>query len=383
MKIGILGAGQLAQMLALAGVPLGCRFIFYDPSPDCCAAAVGKHIQADYDDWQALQAFAESVDLVTFEFENVPVATVNYISKYCTVYPKANSLEATQDRLVEKQLFARLGIPTAQFINISSRADLTQAANCMGYPLVLKSRTGGYDGKGQILVESAQQLDAIWLKIKGQPFIAEQWVDFSREVSVIAARSQNGECVFYDLVENLHQQGILQTSLNRPDDPLSSLAQEYAKRLINELDYCGVLTLELFQVGDKLVVNEFAPRVHNSGHWTIEGASVSQFENHLRAILNLPLGATTHVAYCVMINFISQLPAIDEWLKIPNSHYHQYGKQPKPGRKLGHLTICSDLPEKVESLAETLLPQIKLPQIKLPQIKRPVSPLNRSGLNLE
>jgi len=350
MKIGILGAGQLAQMLALAGIPLGYRFVFYDPTPDCCAAAVGEHIQEHYDNWQALQAFAESVDIVTFEFENVPVETVNFIEKHRTVYPKANSLEATQDRLVEKQLFARLGIPTAQFHDISSRADLDQAADSLGYPLLLKSRTGGYDGKGQIMIESQDQLDSTWLEINGQPFIAEQWVSFSREVSIIAVRSQNGDCEFYDLVENQHRQGILRTSFNRPDDPLSANAQEYIQTLMNELDYCGVLTLELFQVGDQLVVNEFAPRVHNSGHWTIEGAVASQFENHLRAVLNLPLGATTHVAYSSMINFIAQMPAASELLNFAGTHYHQYGKQPKPGRKLGHLTICAEQPETLETL---------------------------------
>jgi len=368
MKIGILGAGQLAQMLALAGIPLGCRFVFYDPTPDCCAAALGKHVQEDYDNWQALQAFAESVDIVTFEFENVPVETVNFIEKHGTVYPKANSLGATQDRLFEKQLFARLGIPTAKFIDITSRADLEQAADSLGYPLLLKSRTGGYDGKGQIMLESQQQLDSAWLEINGQPFIAEKWVSFSREVSIIAARSQNGGCEFYDLVENQHHQGILRTSFNRPDDPLSTKAQEYIQTLMNELDYCGVLTLELFQVGDQLVVNEFAPRVHNSGHWTIEGAVVSQFENHLRAILNLPLGATTHVAYSAMINFISQIPPVNELLSVPGSHYHQYGKQPKPGRKLGHLTICADLPETLESLSD--------------QVNSKILPLNHSGLDL-
>lgn len=360
MKIGILGGGQLAQMLALAGIPLGYRFVFYDPSPDCCAAALGEHIQADYDDWQQLQTFAESVDLATFEFENVPLAAVNFVAEHCTLYPKTNALQATQDRWMEKQLFRRLGIPTPQFADIKSRADLTQAAERLGYPLVLKSRFGGYDGKGQIVIKSAQQLEQAWLELSGQPYIVEQWIRFSREVSIIAVRNLSGKMAFYDLAENIHCSGILQTTLNRPGDKLLQQAQGYVHRLMEELDYCGVLTLEFFQIGDELLANEFAPRVHNSGHWTIEGAAVSQFENHLRAILNLPLGQTTRLAYCAMINFVGVLPAMNELLTIPDSHYHQYGKQPKPGRKLGHLTIRSDQPETVENLAQRVVSQISL-----------------------
>jgi 5-(carboxyamino)imidazole ribonucleotide synthase len=359
MKIGILGGGQLAKMLALAGIPLGYSFVFFDPSPDACAASLGQHIKADYDDWSKLQLFAEAVDLVTFEFENVPLATVNFVNKHCTVLPKENALESTQDRLIEKILFRQLGLPGAAFFDITSLKNLERAAEYLGLPLVLKSRFGGYDGKGQYIVKSQEDIAQIWSEIDGRPYIAEEWVSYTREVSVIAARSRNGDCVFYDLVENVHHQGILQTSINRPFDPLSTKAQEYARKLMNEIDYCGVLTLELFQVGDELLVNEFAPRVHNTGHWTIEGAFVSQFENHLRAIVNLPLGETKHVAHCAMVNFVGTLPSSKELLTIPNSHFHQYGKQAKIGRKLGHITICSDQPEVVESYVHALLAQLQ------------------------
>lgn len=355
MKIGILGGGQLAKMLALAGIPLGYQFIFYDPAADCCAASLGKHIQAAYDDWQQLQHFAEAVDMVTYEFENVPLSAVNFVARLTPLYPKANALENTQDRWLEKQFFARLGIPTAQTVDIKSRADLSKAAEALDFPLILKSRLGGYDGKGQIMISSEAQLDQAWLEIAEQPFIAEQFIHYDREVSVIAARQSSGEIVFYDLAENSHRHGILQCSLNRPDDPFLPQAQAHIQRLMDALDYCGVLALEMFQVGDQLIANEYAPRVHNSGHWTIEGAAVSQFENHLRAILNLPLGATTHLAYCAMINFIGLLPDRIDLLQLPDSHYHDYGKQAKPGRKLGHLTLRADQPETVESLAQPVV----------------------------
>ncbi len=351
MKIGILGGGQLAKMLALAGSPFDCRFVFYDPSPNCCAALLGEHIQAGYEDWSRLKKFAKSVDLVTYEFESVPLTTVLFIAEICTVYPKPNALEFTQDRWIEKQLFGRLNIPTAHFVDIKSRTDLTHASLRLGFPFILKRRSGGYDGKGQKLVTSETELEQTWLKIKGQPFIAEQRIDFSREVSLVAARSLSGECVYYDLAENHHNHGILQTTVNKPNDPMTKKAQTYTQRLMDELDYCGVLTLEFFQVGNELVANEYAPRVHNSGHWTIEGAAVNQFENHLRAILDLPLGKTSHLAYCAMVNFIGELPMMDTLLTIPDSHYHIYGKQPKKGRKLGHLTIRSQLPNESAALA--------------------------------
>lgn len=358
MKIGILGGGQLAQMLALAGIPLGYRFVFYDPTPDCCAASLGTHIQAPYDDWKQLQLFAEAVDIVTYEFENVPLATVNYVAGLTPLYPKANALEKTQDRWLETQFFASLGIPTAKTVDIKSRADLSNAIEILGYPLILKSRFGGYDGKGQIIIHSEAQLDHAWQEINEQPFIAEQYVQYSREISIIAARQLNGEMVFYDLAENRHRHGILQCSLNRPNDSFLHQAQTHIRSLMEALDYCGVLALEMFQLGDKLIANEYAPRVHNSGHWTIEGAAVSQFENHLRAILNLPLGSTAHLAHCAMVNFIGLLPDRLELLQIPDSHYHDYGKEAKPGRKLGHLTLRAKQSEIVESQAHPLINQL-------------------------
>jgi 5-(carboxyamino)imidazole ribonucleotide synthase len=342
-------------MLALAGLPFDCRFVFFDPSSDCCAATFGHHIRASYDDREQLLQFAKSVDVVTYEFESVPIAAVNYIAEHSRVYPPPNALAVTQDRLTEKRLFRRLGIPTTEFFDIVTRADLLGAARALNYPFVLKSRFGGYDGKGQAVISASRQLDEIWPNIASRPTIAEKWVHFDREVSMVAVRSAEGDMKFYDLVENRHRNGVLQLSLNRPGDPSFDQACEYTQALMNTLDYCGVLALEFFQTGAELVANEYAPRVHNSGHWTIEGAVTSQFENHLRAILNLSLGTTSRRGYSAMINFVGRLPDLEEMMALPNSHYHQYGKLPKPGRKVAHLTLCSDQSDTVEPMAKSLI----------------------------
>lgn len=346
MIIGILGGGQLARMLALAGIPLGYRFIFYDPTPDCCAATLGEHVEASYDDKEQLLAFARAVDVVTYEFENVPLEAAQYIAEHCDVHPKPEALKASQDRLREKTLFRRLSIPTPEFFDITSSKDLYEAAAKLGFPFVIKTRRGGYDGKGQYVAREVSELDGIWSDLAGRAAIAEEFMSFSREVSMVVARNGNGDVKYYDIAENTHREGILRLTLNRPDDPAAKQAQQYVHDLMRELDYRGVLALELFQIEDKLVANEFAPRVHNSGHWTIEGALTSQFENHIRAILNLPLGDTAHRMRCAMINFIGQLPDIDKILHVNDTHFHSYDKAPKPGRKIGHLTVrANDLDE--------------------------------------
>lgn len=350
MKIGVFGGGQLAQMLALAGIPLGLRFVFFDPTPDCCAATLGQHMHADFDDWQQLKLFAKSVDLVTFEFENIPLSAIEFVSKYTRVYPEINTLNVKQDRLLEKQLFQRLGIATPKFIDIQSKNDIHDAAETLGFPFVIKTRFGGYDGKGQWVLKSEEQIAYTWSQIDGLPCIAEQWINFSREVSIIAVQNRNNERVFYDLAENGHDRGILHTTVNRPSDPIALEAQKIICKLLEELNYCGAIALELFECNGQLIANEFAPRVHNSGHWTIEGAATSQFENHLRAILNLPLGSTQHKGQYVMLNFISKIPELPHALSVPNSHFHNYTKQAKPGRKLGHLTVCADQHEDIDNL---------------------------------
>jgi 5-(carboxyamino)imidazole ribonucleotide synthase len=339
MKVGVLGGGQLGRMLGLAGVPMGLSFSFFDPADEACASEVGSHIRAAWDDFEALAAFARKVDVVTWEFENVPLAAVDHVAKYCAVYPNRSALEATQDRLREKDLFGQLGIPTPPFFPVDDIADLRTAVKVLGYPVVLKSRTGGYDGKGQVVIREERQLEPRYAETGGDGLIAETFIAFDREVSMVAVRGASGETAFYDLVENRHADGILRTSFNRPGDPIRDEAERLVSLLFEALDYRGVLALEFFQTGGRLLANEYAPRVHNTGHWTIEGAATSQFENHLRAVLGWPLGDTTSMGYSAMINFIGEYldPAL--CLQTPDSHYHSYGKTPRPGRKVGHLTI--------------------------------------------
>ena len=341
MKIGILGGGQLARMLALAGIPMGFRFVFYDPTEGCCAGVLGKHFKSEYSDLEQLEIFAKEVDVITYEFENVPLEAVSFVKTFCRVYPEANALEATQDRLREKNLFHSLGIPIARFRDIKSADELVEIGEDLGYPFIIKTRNGGYDGKGQYLIQSEQDLSSLPLNVNETPAIAEEKVSFSREVSIIAARAKDGDVVYYDLAENYHDKGILRMTLAIPGDPFHQKAKDYVHDLLVHMDYCGVIALELFQLEDRLLANEFAPRVHNTGHWTIEGAATSQFENHLRAILGLPLGETKNVAYSSLINLIGNLPDIKETLMIANCYFHNYDKEPRPGRKLGHLTIKS------------------------------------------
>ena len=339
MIVGIVGGGQLARMLALSGHPLGLRFVFLDPAPDACAASLGEHLRADYADTQTLMRLAETADCVTFEFENVSADTLAVLAGRVTVYPPTSALAVSQDRLREKTLFRRLGIPTAPFAVVDSRADLDRTTAEIGLPAVLKTRTLGYDGKGQEVLRHAGDLAPAWQRLGSAPLLLEGYVPFERELSLIAVRARHGQTSFYPLAENTHSNGILRWSRCRPGDARQALAEEYARRLLDDLEYVGVLALELFDAGGQLLANEFAPRVHNSGHWTIEGAETSQFENHLRAILGLPLGSTTPVGNSLMVNFIGHLPDAARVLAVPGAHLHVYGKPPRPGRKLGHATL--------------------------------------------
>jgi len=341
MTIGVLGGGQLGRMLGLAGIPLGLRFVFYDPTADACASAVGKHVRADWDDVDALERFAAEVDTVTYEFENVSLSAVEHVAKVRPVFPNTAALRGTQDRFDEKSLFRSLGIPTADYRAVDNRSDARRAGAELGYPFVLKRRTGGYDGKGQRIVADDSEAESACDELAGGSLVAESFVRFSREVSVIGARRASGETVFYELSENTHADGILRTSFSRPRDPMAGQGRELLTRLFDLLDYRGVLALECFQRGDKLLANEYAPRVHNSGHWTIEGAATSQFENHLRAILDWPLGSTAGIDCAAMINFIGSLPPVDDFLAVENAHYHSYEKAPREGRKVGHATIIA------------------------------------------
>lgn len=339
MIVGIIGGGQLARMLALAGIPLGLRFVFLDPAEDACAAPLGDHLCGAYDDPALLTQLAETCDVVTYEFENVPESSIEFLSPRVPVYPGAQALATARDRLNEKTLFLEQDIPTVPFVAVNSREELQKAVATTRLPAVLKSRTLGYDGKGQFVLRSEADIDKAWLALGGVPLILEGFAEFQREVSIIAVRGQNGEIRFYPLAENIHRNGILHLSRSRPNDSMQSQAEEYALRLMERLDYVGVMALELFDTGGKLLANEMAPRVHNSGHWTIEGAVTSQFENHLRAILNLPLGSTEAVGHAAMVNFIGNMPEAGEIMALPHVYLHSYNKLPRPGRKVGHATV--------------------------------------------
>jgi len=355
MKVGILGGGQLARMIALAGYPLDLEFIILDPSEKAGAVGLGEHLRGDYDNQTLLAELAEKADVVTYEFENVPADVAAFLAEHTRVYPAPNSLAVAQDRLHEKNFFHQLNIPTANYAAVSSLEDLQQAMEHIAYPAILKSRRMGYDGKGQVVLKSADQLAEAWEFVQGVDCIVEGFVNFKREVSIIAARRPSGDVVFYPLSENIHEKGILRVSECCIDDKLQQLAEDYAVRLLDALDYVGVIALELFDVDGELVANEFAPRVHNSGHWTIEGSETSQFENHLRAILDLPLGSTKARGYTGMVNFIGGLPATESVLDIANAHQHLYAKSPRKGRKVAHATVRSDNAEQYSQSLKSLL----------------------------
>lgn len=354
MKIGILGAGQLARMIALAGYPLGLQFVFLDPSVDACANSLGHHLHGAYDNPRLLAELAELADVVTYEFENVPADVAGFLASHTQVHPAPKALAVAQDRLIEKAFFRDINIPTAPYAPINSFADLESAINHIGYPAILKSCTMGYDGKGQSLIKSVDDLAGAWEVLAGAPAVLEGFVPFNREVSIIAARNVAGDIEFYPLSENTHRGGILRIAKCLDGDVAQTQAQDYVTRLLEALDYVGVLALELFDVNGQLVANEFAPRVHNSGHWTIEGAETSQFENHLRAIANLPLGKTHAVGKSAMINFIGGLPVTEELLALPNTHLHLYDKAPRKGRKVAHATIRAETSAQLDSLIEQL-----------------------------
>ena len=354
MRIGVLGGGQLGRMLALAGYPLGLDFVFYDHNPKACSAAVGTLVVGEFDDKAQLTAFAQQVDLVTVEFENIPLAALKHVAKFVPVYPSPQAISAAQDRLDEKQLFRSLGIPTPEFYAVNNAASLADALTRHNDTLIVKSRRFGYDGKGQLVLDAVADAAEAWDTLGGVPLIAEQRMHFEREVSIIAVRSRSGDISFYPLTENLHKQGILRRSQVSIHDPLQATAEEYAKRVLQELNYVGVMAFEFFDCNGELVANEIAPRVHNSGHWTIEGAATSQFENHLRAILDWPLGDTSVRAHCVMYNVIGEMPDPADLLKVPDIHLHYYGKEPRPGRKLGHITLWGSTEENALAIKNML-----------------------------
>ncbi len=357
MKIGIIGAGQLGRMLALAGYPLGQRFVFLDKSTEAPGGQVGDIILGEFSDPERIGELAKLSDLLTFDVENVPADAVRSAVGDRPFYPPVEALEAAQDRLNEKRLFTEHGIPTPPFMAIDTRAELEQAVASIGLPCVLKTRRLGYDGKGQFVLRAEDDIARAWDKLGGVPLILEGFVPFEREVSVIGVRRPAGEQRFYPIAENTHREGILRHSVAPYDDAgLQREAESYCERLMTHFGYVGVLTIEFFVHEGRLLANEIAPRVHNSGHWTIEGAVTSQFENHVRAILDLPLGETAANGYAAMVNFIGTMPPLEAILAIPGVHQHDYGKTPRPGRKLGHATLTSasrgELLERLEAVLD-------------------------------
>ncbi|MBL8878342.1 MAG: 5-(carboxyamino)imidazole ribonucleotide synthase [Phycisphaerales bacterium] len=348
MIVGVLGGGQLGRMLALAGYPLGLQFRIYDVVPEAPAEHVAEFLQGDFDDESRLEEFSRGLTVATYEFENVPVRAAEFVASRVTLHPAPRALAVCQDRLAEKTLAAQLVIPSAKFEAVESASDLAAAAARIGFPCMLKTRRLGYDGKGQAVLREPVEVAAAWQGIQAAPAIVEQFVAFEREVSLIAVRSASGECAFYPLVENMHRGGILrETRAPAPglEPELQALAESHAARVLEELQYVGTLAIEFFERGGELLLNEMAPRVHNSGHWTIEGAATSQFENHIRAILGWPLGPTAAVGRSHMFNIIGAAPNTPALLAVPGAHVHLYGKSPRPGRKLGHVTLWNELDE--------------------------------------
>ena len=343
MRIGIIGAGQLGQMLGFAARRMGITCRFLDPAEAPPAAAVGEVIRRPFGDSAALAELAGSCDVVTYEFENVPVEALLGIADRVPVFPPVEALRSAQDRLSEKRLFDELQIPLPAYCAVDSLDDLHAAVTSIGLPLVLKTRRFGYDGKGQYVVNAPDDIDDAWRKLAGTDLIAEEWLDFDFEVSVIGVRSASGESTTYPLTHNEHRDGILRRSRAPVEAPdLAEKAERYMDALLDRLDYVGVLALELFVVGDRLLANEFAPRVHNSGHWTIEGAATSQFENHVRAITGQAPGSTACRGHSGMLNLIGEIPRGAGDLEIPGCWLHDYGKSPREGRKLGHITVVAD-----------------------------------------
>jgi len=341
VRVGVLGGGQLARMMALAGHPLGITCTVLDPAADACAGAVAELIVGAYDSGEGLDRLAKSSDVVTFEFESVPASSAERLAGQVAVQPPPRALEVAQDRLHEKQLFAELGIETAPFRAIASQAELEAGP----FPGVLKTRRLGYDGKGQRVLRGGGEAAGAFAALEEVPLILEGLVEFDRELSIVAVRAADGGVACYPLVENHHREGILRiTHAPAPGTgaALQDLAERYARLVLERLEYVGVLALELFQVGDRLLANEMAPRVHNSGHWTIDGAETSQFENHLRAVCGLPLGSTTLRIHCTMVNLIGAAPATAELAAVARAHVHLYGKAPRPGRKVGHVTVTGN-----------------------------------------
>lgn len=357
--IGIIGGGQLAQMLARSVKPMGVRCVVLDPNPKSCAQSDAELIVAEYTDADALARLAERCGVITYEFENVPARATDTLSGKIGVHPNPEALRVAQDRLNERTMFADLGIDTPAYRAIESLDELKAALREIGAPALLKARTLGYDGKGQVLVSDVEHAEESWNTLGKVPAILDAFVPFTRELSILAVRAQSGEVVFYPLSENVHRGGILRVSkapARNVSEHLQAQAHQAATSILNHLDYVGVLAVEFFQIGSgddaRLVANEIAPRVHNTGHWTIEGAQTSQFENHMRAVMGMELGSTDPIGCSAMVNIIGDEPRPGAIAAVPEAHVHMYGKAPRAGRKIGHVTLNAPSETQLDALLE-------------------------------
>ncbi len=345
--VGILGGGQLARMMILEGAPLGVQFRILDTAEAPCASTLAPSQCADWRDESALAQFAETVDVATFDFENVPAETAQWLAGRVTVHPQPRALAVAQDRLAEKTLFRDIGLDTARFVTVDTREDLERAVREIGLPAILKTRRLGYDGKGQFRLRRPGDADAAWQALGAQAarhgLILEAFVPFEEEVSVLAVRGRDGDFRTWPLTRNWHADGILSLSLAPApvSDAITGQACDHARTLAERLEYVGVFALELFVRDGRVLGNEMAPRVHNSGHWTYDGAVTSQFQNHVRAVLGLPLGDVSARGPSLMFNWIGSMPDREAALVVPDLHWHDYGKSPRPGRKVGHATLCA------------------------------------------
>lgn len=355
-NIGILGAGQLGRMLAQAGYSLGQKFGFYANNPQEPSINLGQAFYSS--DAKSIQKFAEFATVITYESENTSLEQVQELNKSAPVYPGEKSLFLSQNRTREKALFAKLDIACAPNALVTSLADLEQALDKIKTPAVLKTTTEGYDGKGQFVLTTPTQAAEAWKAIGEREAILEGFIKFGRELSIIAVRNPQGEKVFYPLVENSHRDGILrvtQAPAQSLKPEIQAQAESYMQKLLDELEHVGVLTLELFETETGLIANEIAPRVHNSGHWTMEGAQTSQFENHIRAICGLPLGATApKQPFAAMVNIIGEHGDLNKILEMPNTHLHIYDKEERPVRKLGHINTLAQTQEELDKQLENL-----------------------------
>jgi 5-(carboxyamino)imidazole ribonucleotide synthase len=359
MTVGIVGAGQLGRMLALAGYPLGLDFLFLDPAADAPAGQVAPVLTGAFTDNRLLAELSKRSEVLTFDWENISVDALRALKGDTRIAPPIPALATAQDRVSEKKLFERLKIPTTRWMAVSSRPQLLRAMRDVGLPAVIKTRRLGYDGKGQAVVRTDEDAERAWEQLGAAPLLYEELIPFDCEVSIIGARSPRGEVAVYPLNGNVHSQGILRLTRAPYGPPRwQRLAAGYLEKVLTHFRYTGILTIEFFVRGGKLIANEMAPRVHNSGHWTIEGAATSQFENHLRAILNLPLGSTRPLGFSAMLNLIGTLPARQDILAGGELHLHDYGKQPRPGRKLGHCTLVEASAATRDRRARRLLGQL-------------------------